>query len=295
MELECATRDGRFEDFGWRVRKDGTYFWANVVITALRDDKDELRGFSKVTRDITERKEAEEALQKAYEELESFSYSVSHDLRAPLRSMDGFSEILLATLGDKVDERSKGYLNRIRESSKRMARLIDDLLNLSRLSREPLNIKRVDLSEMASKVLAELKRTNPERVVTSVIQPGLTAMADPGLLMVVVENLIGNAWKYSSKKSEAFIEVFASTNATGEAKFTVRDNGAGFNNAYRDKLFGAFQRLHGANEFPGTGIGLASVKRVIHRHGGEVDAESELGEGASFSFTLGRRTDEKND
>lgn len=285
MELEVAAREGRFEDYGWRVRKDGKRFWANVVITALYNENGELRGFSKVTRDITERKNAEEALRKAYEELESFSYSVSHDLRAPLRSMDGFSDILLRTIGDKLDERSKGYLNRIRESSTRMAKLIDDLLNLSRLSRTPLNKTSLDLSQMVQKVVDELRKTEPSREVEVKIQPELTVYADASLLHVAIENLVSNAWKYTSKASNPRIE-FGCQMVNKHPQYYVRDNGAGFDMNYRAKLFGAFQRLHGADEFPGTGIGLATVKRIIHRHGGDVSAEGRPNEGATFYFTL---------
>jgi PAS domain S-box-containing protein len=285
-ELRQAIASGRFEEEGWRVRKDGSRFWANVVITPLYDDNKTLVGFSKVTRDLTERKYSEEQLKKAYEELESFSYSVSHDLRAPLRSMDGFSDILLTTASEKLDEKSKGYLTRIRESSQRMARLIDDLLNLSRLSREPLNLKTVQLSDLAQKHVAELRKTQPARNVEVVIQPGLKAQADPSLIQVVIENLISNAWKYSSKVEHAKIEFGSIVNSSGGTEFYVRDNGAGFDMGYKDKLFGAFQRLHGVNDFPGTGIGLATVKRIVHRHGGDVWVEGEVGKGATFYFTL---------
>lgn len=286
-ELRMAIASGRFEEEGWRVRKDGSQFWANVVITPLYDDNKQLVGFSKVTRDLTERKRSEEQLQKAYDELESFSYSVSHDLRAPLRSLDGFSEILLSTCGPKLDQRSQGYLNRIRESAQRMARLIDGLLNLSRLSREPLNRKRVNLSEIASKAVSELRKVDNERTVQVSIQAGMIANVDPSLIQVAIENLIGNAWKYTSKKEVAHIEVGCLISDNGVNEFFVRDDGAGFDMAYQEKLFGAFQRLHGAGDFPGTGIGLATVKRIIHRHGGNVRAEAAVDQGASFYFTVG--------
>ncbi len=284
-ELEVAQREGRFEDYGWRVRKDGSKYWANVVITALRGEAGELRGYSKVTRDITERKISEEALKKAYDDLESFSYSVSHDLRAPLRSMDGFSEVLASTLGDQLDERSRNYLNRIRESSQKMAALIDGLLNLSRVSRTPLNKQEINLSEIAQGIAAELNRLSPERQVEWKIPEGIHCWGDVSLLRVALENLLSNAWKYTSKVHEAKIEFGASTES-GVTTYFIKDNGAGFEMAFVEKLFGSFQRLHGANEFPGNGIGLATVKRIINRHGGEIWAQGEPDKGATFYFTL---------
>jgi PAS domain S-box-containing protein len=285
MELRVAAETGTFEDFGWRVRKDGTRFWANVVITALRDEAGTLKGFSKVTRDITERMQAEEALRKAYEELESFSYSVSHDLRAPLRSMDGFSSELLEMYGDKLDEVGRDYLGRIRTSSQRMARLIDDLLNLARLGRARLARETVDLSDLARKIAADLQRADPSRKVEFVIAPGIVDQVDPSLMRVVLENLMGNAWKYTSRHATAKIE-FGVQRRHGQPVYYVRDDGAGFDMRYVEKLFGPFQRLHGIKQFPGTGIGLATVKRIIHRHGGDVSAVGVPEEGATFSFTL---------
>jgi PAS domain S-box-containing protein len=285
-ELKVAAATGTFEDYGWRVRKDGTRFFANVVITALRDATGTLRGFSKVTRDITERRANEEALKKAYEDLESFSYSVSHDLRAPLRAMDGFSDELLEEYKDKLDDRGRDYLGRIRQSAQRMARLIDDLLNLSRLGRTKIARETVDLSEMARRIYAELQRAEPQRRVELTVTPGMTAHADPTLIRVVLENLIGNAWKYTSHHPTARIEVGVDRQQ-GEPIYFVRDDGAGFDMEYRPKLFGAFQRLRTDDRFPGTGIGLASVRRIIHRHGGEVSARGAVEKGATFTFTLG--------
>jgi PAS domain S-box-containing protein len=284
-ELKVAAAEGTFEDYGWRVRKDGSRFWANVVITALRDASGRLRGYSKVTRDITERKLAEEALRKAYDELETFSYSVSHDLRAPLRSMDGFASELVEMYADKLDAVGRDYLGRIRQSSQRMARLIDDLLNLARLGRAKLGRETVDLSDLARKIAADLARSQPERKVEFVITPGLVDSADPTLIRVVLENLIGNAWKYTSQHATARIE-FGARALPGRTQYFVRDDGAGFDMRYLEKLFGPFQRLHGASQFPGVGIGLASVKRIIHRHGGEVSAVAAPEQGATFSFTL---------
>jgi PAS domain S-box-containing protein len=286
MELEVASAEGAFEDYGWRVRKDGSRFWANVVITALRDRSGTLRGFSKVTRDMTERKRTEDELRKAFEELESFSYSVSHDLRAPLRSMDGFADELLELYQDKLDARGVDYLQRIRQSAQRMARLIDDLLNLSRLGRAKLVRETVDLSDLAHKFASELQRLDSTRNVEFVIAPGLLVYADASLMRVVLENLLGNAWKYTSHHATARIELGVAQTQQGSAYF-VRDDGAGFDARYQEKLFGAFQRLHGAGEFPGTGIGLATVKRIIQRHGGEVSATGGIEQGATFTFTLG--------
>jgi PAS domain S-box-containing protein len=285
-ELKVAAETGTLEDYGWRVRKDGTRFWANVVITALRDPSGTLRGFSKVTRDITERKNNEEALRKSLDEMEAFSYSVSHDLRAPLRSMDGFSEELLEEYRDKLDARGKDYLGRIRSSAQRMARLIDELLNLSRLGRAKLNRERVDFSDLAHKVFAELHSEEPEREIELIIEPGMFANADASLMRVVFENLLGNAWKYTAQHRTARIEV-GTGRSNGTTSWFVRDDGAGFDMAYHAKLFGAFQRLHSEEWFPGTGIGLASVKRIIQRHGGEVAAQGAVENGATFSFTLG--------
>ncbi|MGZ5278791.1 MAG: sensor histidine kinase [Pseudobdellovibrionaceae bacterium] len=284
-ELEVAQREGRFEDYGWRLRKDGTKFWANVVITALRGENGELRGYSKVTRDVTERKLAEDTLKKAYDDLESFSYSVSHDLRAPLRSMDGFSEVLMTTLGDQLDDRSKNYLARIRESSQKMAALIDGLLNLSRLSRAPIIRQEVDLSELVNQIAADLVKTSPGRRVDWVIARDIKVHGDPSLLRVALDNLVNNAWKYTSKTENPRIE-FGVKISQGIPLYFVKDNGAGFEMKFVDKLFGSFQRLHGANEFPGNGIGLATVKRIVSRHGGEIWAEGQVDQGAQFYFSL---------
>jgi PAS domain S-box-containing protein len=285
-ELSVAAATGTFEDFGWRLRKDGSRFWANVVITALRGDHGELRGFAKVTRDITERRNGELALQKAYDELEAFSYSVSHDLRAPLRAMDGFSDELLRRYGATLDARAKDYLDRIRQSAQRMARLIDDLLNLARVGRANLTREPVDLSDLARRVAAELRRLDPKRVVELVIAPGMMVRADAALIQIVLENLIGNAWKYTSHHPTARIEVGAQAHADGP-RFFVKDDGAGYDMAYQGKLFGPFQRLHDDEEFSGNGIGLATVKRIIQRHGGEVDASGAPDQGATFTFTVG--------
>jgi signal transduction histidine kinase len=242
--------------------------------------------------DITERKQTEEQLKQrtleleaANKELESFSYSVSHDLRAPLRSMDGFSQALLEDYSDKLDDEGRDYLKRIQDSAGNMAQLIDDMLELSRLTRVSMRLGTVNLSELAESIAAELKKAQPKRHVEVSIAPGLVAYGDAKLLRVVLENLLDNAWKFTAKIPHARIEG-GITEHDGREVYFVRDNGAGFDMAYADKLFVPFQRLHRTTEFPGTGVGLATVKRLIHRHGGEVWAEGEVGKGATFYFTL---------
>jgi light-regulated signal transduction histidine kinase (bacteriophytochrome) len=224
-------------------------------------------------------------LDAANKELEAFSYSVSHDLRAPLRSIDGFSQALLEDCPSKLDEAEKRHLERIRSGTRRMATLIDDLLNLSRVARVEMHRGKVNLSDLARSVIADLRKTEPERQVEVRIEGGIEATGDPRLLRLVYENLLGNAWKFTCKRTLARIEV-GRTNHNGRCAYFVRDNGAGFDQAYADKLFRAFQRLHAMTEFPGTGVGLATVQRIIHRHGGTVWAEGIVEQGASFYFTL---------
>ena len=225
-------------------------------------------------------------LEGATKELEAFSYSVSHDLRAPLRSIDGFSQILLEDHAQGFDEEARGYLARVRASSRRMALLIDDLLNLSRVTRSVLRHQTVDLSALAREIAAEIQKSRPDREARFVITEGLVAEGDASLLRVALENLLGNAWKFTSKKEVATIEFGAAPYEGGDVAYYVRDDGVGFEEAYATKLFGAFQRLHGAEDFEGTGIGLATVARIVHRHGGRVWAEGAVGEGATFFFTL---------
>ncbi|HEY6871211.1 MAG TPA: ATP-binding protein [Geobacteraceae bacterium] len=229
---------------------------------------------------------AKEAADAANRELEAFSYSVSHDLRAPLRAIDGFSQALLDDYRNLLDDTGADYLRRVRGATQRMAQLIDDLLKLSRLTRGELNIGEVDLSGLARGVAAELQKPQSGRRVTFRIAEGLSARCDANMLKVVLENLLGNAWKFTGKKEGATIE-FGATEAGGTAAYFVRDDGAGFDMAYSDKLFATFQRLHLEKEFPGTGIGLSLVQRIIRRHGGRVWAEGAVGRGATFYFTLG--------
>jgi len=227
-------------------------------------------------------------LERKNRELEAFSYSVSHDLRAPLRSIDGFSQALLEDHLERLDAEGQAHLHRVRASAQRMGELIDDLLELSRVSRAELHRTPLDLSALAQEVLLELQRRDVERVVELVIPAVLDAQADPRLLKIVLENLLGNAWKFTKKTAAARIEVGVVQSEDGPAWF-IRDNGAGFAMPYADKLFRPFQRLHTEAEFPGTGIGLATIQRIIDRHGGRAWAEGEVDRGATFYFTLNRR------
>jgi PAS domain S-box-containing protein len=245
-----------------------------------------------ISQDITERREsqaqllrAKEATDAANRELEAFSYSVAHDLRSPLRAIDGFSQALLEDYGGKLDEEGRGYLERVRSAAQHMAVLIDDLLTLSRVTRTEMRREQVDLSELAHAVTARLQSAAPERRVDIRIGDGLHAAGDAGLLGVVLENLLGNAWKFTSKREQARIEL-GSMEKDGAKVFFVRDDGAGFDMTYAPRLFGVFQRLHHATEFEGTGIGLATVHRIIARHGGRIWAEGEIDHGATFFFTL---------
>jgi ligand-binding sensor domain-containing protein/signal transduction histidine kinase len=227
-----------------------------------------------------------ESLHTVNKELESFSYSVSHDLRAPLRSIDGFSQILLEEYQNKLlDKQGQDYLHRVRGGVQKMTQLVEDMLKLSKVSGGELTIRRVNLSNIVKEITNDLRNSNPDRNVEFVIQDEITADADERLIQSVLENLIGNAWKYTSKRPSAHIE-FGMQQQNGKPVFFVRDNGAGFEMKYAQKLFGAFQRLHDAKEFQGTGVGLATVQRIIHRHGGEVWAEGEVEKGATFYFTL---------
>jgi light-regulated signal transduction histidine kinase (bacteriophytochrome) len=248
-----------------------------------------LRGYRQANDHLQKLNEAllqqKRALEFANEDLESFSYCVSHDLRAPLRTIDGFGQALLEDAADKLDEQSKRYLGYVRESAQKMAALIDGLLELARVSRGDLVRSRVDLTEMARELVERLVGFEPERKVDVVIEDGLVAEGDAHLVELVLENLIGNAWKFTAKRARARIEV-GRHNEGGRAIFHVSDDGAGFDMAYANKLFGVFQRLHSVKEFEGTGIGLATVQRIVRRHGGEAWAEGEVGRGATFYFTL---------
>lgn len=252
-----------------------------------------------IVADVTERKKGEEEkelrrqelsrsnaeLAAANRELESFSYSVSHDLRTPLRTIDGFSQVLLEDCAGQLDEAAKSHLKRIRAATQRMGALIDDLLNLSRISRTEMHMQTVDMSELVRSITGELQKSNPERCVDLQIEDGLQTLADSGLVRIALENLLNNAWKFTCKRNVAHVE-FGVMPHNGTPAYFVRDDGAGFDPAYAGRLFGAFQRLHSASEFEGTGVGLATVQRIVRRHRGRIWAESAVDRGATFYFTL---------
>ena len=256
---------------------------SEVVVSKERPSMDELlrtnAELEQRVRDYAAKAEA------ATKELEGFCYSVSHDLRAPLRSVDGFTHALIESSHDKLDTVEREYLQRVRAASHRMGRLIDDLLHLSRVGRREMRVQETNLSDLAVSVSRELQASESSRHVDFVITPELYGKGDERLLKIVLENLLGNAWKFTGKTEQARIE-FGRGVKDGMEAFYVRDNGAGFDMTYADKLFTPFARLHGANEFPGSGIGLAVVQRIINRHGGRLWAEGEPNHGATFWFAL---------
>jgi light-regulated signal transduction histidine kinase (bacteriophytochrome) len=250
-----------------------------MSLRGYREANDQL---STANANLQQAKAATEAVNR---ELEAFSYSVAHDLRAPLRSIDGFSLALLEDCADVLDDAGKQHLRFVREAAQDMAALIDGLLSLSRVTRSELRREMVDLAELARSILAQFRRVTPDRDVETVVAEELAAEGDARLLRGLLENLLGNAWKFTGRRATARIEV-GLTQSGGERTYFVRDNGAGFDMAYAGKLFGTFQRLHLSSEFEGSGIGLATVQRIVHRHGGRVWAESAVGRGATFYFTL---------
>jgi light-regulated signal transduction histidine kinase (bacteriophytochrome) len=225
-------------------------------------------------------------LEAANRELEAFAYSVSHDLRAPLRGIDGWSLALLEDYAASLDDGALQHLNRVRSETQRMGNLIDDLLLLSRVTRDEMKLEQVDLTTLANRTVARLRDAQPERSMEFVIEPELVAFGDVRLLEIALTNLFSNAAKFTGKRDKALIE-FGRLEKDGEMAFYVRDNGAGFDMAYAGTLFSAFQRLHKVSEFPGTGVGLATVQRIVRRHGGRVWAEARVNGGATFCFTLG--------
>ncbi|HEV7700138.1 MAG TPA: PAS domain S-box protein [Pyrinomonadaceae bacterium] len=295
-----------------RIRKDGSPIDVSVSISPIRDIAGKITGASKIARDITQLKQALQEvrllnegleqriiertaqLQAANNELEAFSYSVSHDLRAPLRHINGFSLALLEDYNDKLDDVGKGYLKQVREASQEMADLIDDVLKLARLSRSEMVSEAVDLTGLALSIIDDLRKDDAKREVDIEVESGLSTKGDKGLLDIMLSNLIGNAWKFTSKTKKAEI-VFGQDVVDRKTVYFIRDNGAGFDMEYASKLFGVFQRLHRADEFEGTGIGLATVQRIISRHGGRVWAEGAVDQGATIYFTLPDLEDEQNE
>jgi light-regulated signal transduction histidine kinase (bacteriophytochrome) len=288
-----------------RVRKDGSRFLANVVITALRGADGNLRGFAKVTRDITESKRVEEAtrqlnvdlerrgaeLEATNKELEAFTYSVSHDLRAPLRHIDGFSKMLMEAHSAGLTDEGREFLTLIRDSTREMGQLVDDLLNLARVGRTELTLQVTGLSSVVDEVVTDLKKANPARAIDWKVEQLPYVECDPGLMRQTFVNLLSNAVKFTRPRERAVIEV-GSTKQDGEQVIFVRDNGVGFNMKNSTKLFGVFQRLHRQEDFEGTGVGLATVQRIIEKHHGHVWAEAKLDQGAVFYFTLGTSADQ---
>ena len=301
--MAVARAEGRFQDERWRVRPDGSRYWSNIVITALRDSQGQAYGFSVIARDMTKRKEAEEKtsrmyaelehrvrdltaeLQTAHDEMESYSYSISHDLRAPLIHIAGFVEILEEDAGPRLDEKCRHYLDTVAESARKMGRMIDGLLSLSRLSRAEMHKVRVDLSELVKGVVSDLRLESKDRQVEWEVGGLPQVWGDPAMVRQAIFNLAANALKFTRTRPVAKIEIGGKTEG-GERIVFVRDNGVGFDPKYSGKLFGVFQRLHGAADFEGTGIGLANVRRIIQRHGGRAWAEGKPGAGATFYISF---------
>jgi PAS domain S-box-containing protein len=298
-----ANRDGRAQVEGWRVRKDGSSFWADVVITALRDTSGKLLGFAKITRDITQRKLAEDEIRQlnaslelkvqertaelraANQELEAFASTVAHDLRAPLRGICGFLFVLQEELGPRLTKAAAEYLSRGQSCAKRMNTLIDELLSLARVGQQALKRRPTSMAALVREVMEELGCETCGQAIDWKIEDMPVADCDPSLMKLVYQNLLSNACKYSKNQPRAAIHV-GTLLQRGETIFFVRDNGVGFNMAHVHHLFQPFSRLHGT-EFQGTGVGLATVERIIRRHGGRVWAEAEEGQGATFYFSLG--------
>ncbi|MFI5399188.1 MAG: PAS domain S-box protein [Candidatus Binatia bacterium] len=290
--MPTAIRDGVWTGQCAFRNRDGREIPVLMVLLAHKGEGGQVEVFSTISRDVTELNRAQEEigartaeLEAVNTELQTFSYSVSHDLQAPLRAIDGFSALLLDRYTEQLDAQAQHYLQRVREGATSMGQLIQALLSLSRVTRAEMQRRGVDLSALAETVAAELRAAEPSRAVEFVIAPGVRAHGDPGLLRAALDNLLRNAWKYTSKHATARIE-FGCAKKNGQPVFFVRDDGAGFDMAYVAKLFGAFQRLHAKEEFEGTGIGLATVQRIIHRHGGRVWAEGAVERGATFYFTV---------
>ena len=294
-ELAIAARTGRYEEEGWRVRKDGSRFFANVVISAARDAQGRLVGYSKVTRDLTERHMAASTLEArdrrmravmdANRELESFSYMVAHDLRNPLSGIAALADMLATDPDRPVPDGVREDLRRIQRGAERAGRLVEDLLNFGRAAEGDLRLEEVDLTQMVRHVVKGLREREPARAVALDAQEGMRVRADAGLLRIAMDNLLGNAWKFTRGKPDARIRVTLETQGRATV-VRVEDNGAGFDPARSDRLFKPFSRLHAQSEFEGTGVGLATVARIVERHGGRVEAAGAPGRGATFTLCL---------
>lgn len=303
-ELETALSQGCYEAENQLVRKDGSLFISHDVVTPVHNDYSVLTGYSKILRDITESKQAKEKIQqlagelekRVYErtaqlervnkELESFTHSISHDLRAPLRNLAKLSQILLSRHNEQLDSEGKEYLTYILECSQQALQLSSALLDLSKVTSAPLKRQTVDLTQLAEEISSELHKTDPQRQVEFKISQNLIAYGDPVLLKVALQNLLENAWKFTTKNPHAIIDFGLITVENEQIMFYIKDNGAGFDSDYADKLFQPFQRLHSADEFYGTGIGLATVYRIILRHDGHIWAKGAIDQGATFFFNF---------
>jgi len=302
--FETATREGQAWNLEFRIRrKDGQRRWLWAAGRSVSEAGDDRRRVMVIVQDITERREAQEQVKRlnaslerrvaertaeltaANQELDSFAYAVSHDLRAPLRAMNGFSEALVEDCADQLDETGRGYLEQIALASGRMGELIEGLLVLSRCTRGQIERADVDLSALAERLLGEYQTEEPDRQVSLEIQPGLRANGDPRMIEVLMRNLLENAWKYTGRTEGGVIRVRAGE-IDGQPAIEIEDNGVGFDPAHAERLFKAFNRLHRQDEFPGTGIGLATVERIVHRHGGKIVATGKAGAGARFAFTV---------
>ena len=303
LHLKKAIEKGRFEHEGWRRKKNGGAFYANIILTALYNEDGVIRGFAKVVRDITLQKKLQEEnkilteqleekvknrtreLEIVNKELEAFSYSVSHDLRAPLRAVSGYANILKEDYEASLDAEGNRLIDVIVDNAKMMGNLIDDLLSFSKMSRLEVITVAIDMKQLADKCVKELLQVEKRKDCEIIVHPLPESKGDANMLKQVWMNLVGNAMKYSSKKTSAKIEIGAIENEKNVVYF-IKDNGTGFDMKYANKLFGVFQRLHRQDEFEGTGLGLALAKRIITKHGGEIWAEASLNEGASFYFSL---------
>jgi PAS domain S-box-containing protein len=288
------------------LKKNTEHIWIRVSASLLRDADGSPQAIIRIAEDINQEKQAKEEilrfnatleervhertleLDAANKELEAFSYSISHDLRGPLNTVNGFSALLAKNNAANLDEKGKHYLDRIRTGTQQMGELINSLLILSKITRDPLEVTEVDLSKISKKIWQEIRESDPDRKAELHLQDDLIILADPAMMLVVMQNLIGNAWKYSGKKESTHIAIGSELLDSGQPVFFVKDNGDGFDMAYADKLFDPFQRLHSPSEFEGTGVGLANVKRAIERHGGRIWAKAEPGRGAAFYFTTNR-------